>query len=232
MDEAEWLACADPQPMLAFLRGTASDRKLRLFAVACVRRVWRLVGRERSRWAVGIAELVADEKLGGDSLGRAYANAGTAPWPADTEAEHEAVVAARYTARAAAGTAARRAAAHVVRALRLSNGDTNDAEATATREVLGLLRCVFGNPFREPADEPSWLTPDIRLMARVAYDSRLREGQGGALRPFEVAALADALEEVGCPEAAILEHLRGPGPHVRGCHALDAVLGKGRWPPC
>jgi hypothetical protein len=42
MTEAEWLACDDPQRMLAFLgrtrrRSAASDRKLRLFAAACVR---------------------------------------------------------------------------------------------------------------------------------------------------------------------------------------------------
>ena len=35
MAESEWLTCTDPTPMLAFLRGRASDRKLRLFAAAC-----------------------------------------------------------------------------------------------------------------------------------------------------------------------------------------------------
>jgi hypothetical protein len=38
--------------------------------------------------------------------------------------------------------------------------------------------------------------------------------------------LADALEDAGCTDADLLGHLRSPGPHVRGCWAVDLVLGK------
>ena len=38
--------------------------------------------------------------------------------------------------------------------------------------------------------------------------------------------LADALQDAGCEDAAILTHLRGDAPHVRGCWALDLILGK------
>jgi hypothetical protein len=38
--------------------------------------------------------------------------------------------------------------------------------------------------------------------------------------------LADALEGAGCDNPDLLGHLRGPGPHVRGCWALDLLLGK------
>jgi hypothetical protein len=38
--------------------------------------------------------------------------------------------------------------------------------------------------------------------------------------------LADALEESGCDNADILGHLRGDGDHVRGCWAVDLILGK------
>ena len=41
-----------------------------------------------------------------------------------------------------------------------------------------------------------------------------------------LAVLADALEESGCTEQAILDHLRGPGSHCRGCWAVDLVLAK------
>jgi hypothetical protein len=50
MTEAEWLACADPRPMVEFLRGKASDRKLRLFASdCCVRLDYALAAQVRSR---------------------------------------------------------------------------------------------------------------------------------------------------------------------------------------
>jgi hypothetical protein len=41
-----------------------------------------------------------------------------------------------------------------------------------------------------------------------------------------IAFTADALEDAGCTDAELLAHLRGPGPHVRGCSARNLVLSK------
>src|ERR1700716_1201182 len=78
MTEAEWLACTDPQPMLEFLRGKAGDRKLRLFAVACCRRIWHLLAEEWSRQAGGLVEKHADGMCSDEQLEEAAKRAGWA----------------------------------------------------------------------------------------------------------------------------------------------------------
>jgi hypothetical protein len=56
MTEAEWLACADPGPMLESLQGMTSERKLALFAAACCRRAWHVKTDEPSRDGVEVVE--------------------------------------------------------------------------------------------------------------------------------------------------------------------------------
>jgi hypothetical protein len=83
-----------------------------------------------------------------------------------------------------------------------------------------LARDVVGNPFRHVIVKRSWLKwgdGTILNLARSIYDERAFD---------RLAVLADALEDAGCDDAAILGHLRGPGPHVRGCWVLDWILGK------
>ena len=88
----------------------------------------------------------------------------------------------------------------------------------------GLLRDVFGNPFRPVRLKRVWRTPDVLALAQAAYDERRLPS--GELEPARLAVLADALEEAGCTDAAALAHLRSAGPHVRGCDVVDALLGK------
>jgi hypothetical protein len=53
-----------------------------------------------------------------------------------------------------------------------------------------------------------------------------RELPNGHLDGHRLAVLADALEEAGA-DGELVEHLRGPGPHYRGCHVVDLILQKG-----
>jgi len=67
VDEAEWLTCNDPEPMLEFVRGKLSERKLRLFACACCRRIEHLLTKD-GRKAIRAAERFADGLLGSEEL--------------------------------------------------------------------------------------------------------------------------------------------------------------------
>jgi hypothetical protein len=58
--EADWLSFTQPITMLDLLRGKASDRKLRLFAIGCCRRIWPHIVDERSRRAVELSALDVD----------------------------------------------------------------------------------------------------------------------------------------------------------------------------
>jgi hypothetical protein len=222
MTEAEWLECNDPTPMLEFLREKASDRKLRLFAVACCRRVWHLLVDERSREAVEVAERFADGAATDQELEDAKRNA----WEFSLHIVHEderffdldqnALDAADAPAWAAEwsvdygseyGGCPLRVVVATQRALGTAEGNTQ----------ADLVHCIFSNPFRAVAVDPGWLTPGVVEVARTIYEDRAFD---------RMPELADALEEAGCANADILAHCRGPGPHIRGCWMVDLLLGK------
>src|SRR5262249_2368797 len=82
-----------------------------------------------------------------------------------------------------------------------------------------LLREVFGNPYRHVPVDPLWLCQGegcVAELARVLYEEERFE---------DLPILGDALEEAGCTDGALLDHCRRPDGHVRGCWALDTVLG-------
>jgi hypothetical protein len=64
MTEQKWLSCTDPVPMLEYLRDRTTDRKLRLFAVACCRNIWHLL----SNWKRQVVEYAEQRADGQDKL--------------------------------------------------------------------------------------------------------------------------------------------------------------------
>jgi hypothetical protein len=253
MTESEWWSCREPREMLMLLerRGRASDRKLRLFACACCRRAWHLLLDERSRRAVEIAEQWADGLSSQDELVAAYsANEALRDglptgWP----------VILRQEGLASAAAAAAHAASSEAASLGDANGETSgfhphyEARAAADRAARALaltgkagqdllaahatqgrlLSDIFGPlPFRPlPPVDRTWLDWGeciVRRLAEEAYEQR--ELPAGTLDPTRLAVLADALEDAGCGDE-LLAHLRGPGPHLRGCWVIDALTARG-----
>jgi hypothetical protein len=82
---------------------------------------------------------------------------------------------------------------------------------------IEILTDIFGNPFRPVAVDPAWLTSTVVALARGIYEERAFD---------RMPILADALQDAGCDNEDVLDHCRGPGPHVRGCWVVDMLLGK------
>jgi hypothetical protein len=211
VDEKTWDEMSDTGVMLTWLRGSwkTSARKLRLFACAAVRRVWGCLTDPGSRNTVEVAERFAD---------------GLATACQMQEAVRQAT---RATAVTPASMAAYFAAAGDYLGCVACVTETATYPGPAYAAQGGLLRDVFGNPFRGlPAVAPSvlrWQDGLVVRLARAAYDERVLPE--GLLDSARLAVLADALEEAGC-DASLLGHLRSPGPHTRGCHVVDLVLGR------
>jgi hypothetical protein len=80
-----------------------------------------------------------------------------------------------------------------------------------------LLRDIFGNPFRPVTLDPAWRTSTVLALATGIYNEKAFD---------RMPTLADALMDAGCSNEDILNHCRGPGPHSRGCFAVDLILGR------
>jgi hypothetical protein len=98
------------------------------------------------------------------------------------------------------------------------------ARPEAYRPFCGFLRDLFLTPPRPSSFAAEWRSPITALLAHTAYEERTLPS--GYLEPARLAILSDALEDTGCTDDTILAHLRSPGPHIRGCWALDLILGK------
>jgi hypothetical protein len=234
-------------------RTSAGRRRLRLFACSCCRRFWHLFTDPRARRAVEVAERFADGRASPDELAAAGQSAGDAersamdrireltggrgwsgPLPADLETAHydRATAAAAVAASATAGLAkaAEAAALQCVMAAGVGRErweDGRPVQHAVEAMQCDLLREMFGNPFHPASLAPAvltWNDATVVRLAQAAYDER--QMPEGTLDNGRLLVLADALEEAGCRSEDILDHFRGPGPHVRGCWVVDLLLGR------
>jgi hypothetical protein len=221
MTEAEWLACTDPAPMLGLLHGKASERKLRLFACAFARLIIaRVYFGDVVRWPVETAERYADGLASLEELWSQHSQTrhgvrdmqrfGFELLGIQGEPPRDYLLAARATEPSLSGLEQRLC-------------DVMSWKETVPLAPV-LLREIFGNPFRPGALDATWLTPTVTGLATAAYDERALPS--GELDRQRLAVLADGLEDAGCADADLLGHLRGDGPHVRGCWAVDRILAR------
>jgi hypothetical protein len=215
MTEDQWLACTDSAEMQWFLKNSGrlgkkgSERKLRLFGCACVRRIWYLLKKRKkaaaNRVSIEKAERFADGLATEEELHRAYFAAGpTARCPSGPNA----FFAAMYSMSMAAKEAG----------VRRADWSTDYPAELATQSHL--FRDIFGNPFRRVKLNQSWVKRNdgkVLKMARSIYEERAFD---------QLPILADALEEAGCNNRDILAHCRQSGEHVPGCWVIDLLLGK------
>jgi hypothetical protein len=216
--EAEWFTSVNGARMIEVVREKGSDRIWRLLAVACVRRVESQLRDPRSRKALDVAERFADGTATIDELSAARALAESAAHQASRD-EWEDEVRAKFQIDAAyeAVCAAKKAA----RAALICVNPIVAWDSIPDGLLLpDLIREIFGAPFQWVTFDPSCLSGDntaVKSLAAEIYDRRTFD---------RFPDLANALEHRGCHESSILGHLRSPGPHVRGCWALDLILGK------
>jgi hypothetical protein len=245
MTEAEWLASDDPEKMLLAIRDRASDRKMRLFGLACYQQIAHWATDERSRAAVAFADQFVEVGLGrrrGVAAVRVAAEAVCRQADTDVSqcvdvaqsreklryanAVHAAVATleadAWFSAHLTSGFASNAIgwdAAMKVQRDEPQPPEYEEAQFAEKARQANLLRDIFASlPFRAVVISPSWLRANdgaVIQLARTIYDERAFD---------RLPVLADALEDAGCDDADLLAHCRGPAPHVRGCWVLDLLL--------
>lgn len=248
MTQAKWQTSQDPSPMLEVIRDESKVRKAWLCAIAFCRRIERYMTDARCRQAFAASEQFVEEAAA-DYASRFSKGPGDVgpnrndEWRRAYDAKNEAMAAHRYLDAVVAQAVCAlpfnfNAGTPNMEAIRVARNSADVMGELATddpeRDRLVydtarldeqlhqaiIVRCIFGDPFRPVVVDPAWLTWNggtVVQLAQVIYDERAFD---------RLPILADALKDASCQDAAILDHCRGLGPHVRGCWVVDLVLGK------
>lgn len=222
-DSGQWRTSIEPDELLILLHdhGKPSQRNLRLFSCACVRRVWNRLATVRSgRKAVELAEEFADGRASAKALLSASARSENARFVPRIPKERNAAWSAALCASPVMD------ALGITRTAAWASAYASRSPSRIERPFQAeLLRDVFANPFDAPDASPMSLRTDRAILdlARMAYESR--KMPSGRLFLSTLRRLADALERAGCTDVRILSHCRESRIHVRGCWVIDLILG-------
>jgi hypothetical protein len=224
MTEDEWLECNNLRSLLSIFYDKGTQRKKWLFALACCRPIWHLLPDICREIVVAVERFVEKEAR-----------------PADLVALLDGFDPDRVAlGNLPGGNQAAQAIGQLVSQWRWrSVSDDNrymvDGVCRSSAEALAksipwamarssqaeLLKDITGNPFHPPL----LLLPDV-----VAWNDRtvpkIAAGIYAEYAFERMPILHDALLDAGCTDEALLSHCRTPEGHVRGCWALDLILGK------
>ena len=233
MTEAAWLACTFSTPMFEWLReqGLGSHRQRLLLGLACCRQVMHLMSAAGSM-AVEVAERFFAGSATEAERWEAFDDAGLAMDESDDLRRHKADWCA-YRVVQLAGEEGRPASWHDDLAAMIAQTAPEAFAWTGTAwdeailnvhraEIAGLVRDVFGNPFRPPPPlfpaALGWNDGTVPRIAQGIYADRA---------PERLPVLADALLDAGCHNDELVQHFRSGGPHViPGCWGVDLILGR------
>ncbi len=228
MTEQEWLNCTDPAPMLEFVQGKVSDRKLRHIMVDYAHALLTWHHDAATREVITILDRYAEGRIAGEGLydalrpfaascqvlvdeGYPWSVQGARPLHAHVES------AACWLIRRFLPPEVTVSGLSDLSGLRLSPKDADILDyfqwlvCETLRDVVGIAT------FRPVTFKAAWRTPAVVATAEGIYQDRAFD---------RMPILADALQDAGCDSADILGHCRSDGPHVRGCWVIDLLLGK------
>jgi hypothetical protein len=213
MTEKEWFACEDWTLILNFLENRASQRKLLLSNLALCRALAPIIRDKQCIRAMNVLESIADGTVSENDQNEAqnWARSSLSQCPQSNRASYFARCAVYNLTLVEHDHAVLSQAGNYIAALDATEKNKSDL---MERGISGL-RCV--NCYHPITPNPSWLTSTVIALAQQMYDS-----QDFTAMPI----LADALQDASCDNPQILEHCRGPGPHVRGCFVVDLCLNK------
>lgn len=270
MTETDWLYSVDSRKMLEFLHNKVGrpllnqyltrqqlERKIRLFLVACARRVWHQFSDERSKTAIEVVERYADGLATRDELEKAH----SAAVDANREAclthaangwakTHIAYVAADLAVEASyvtflrlgftsclngasdavSATAQHWNAPHFDREVPGGPGDRSELTEEVVEQLQRQESAVQADSLRDIFGNPfhsAAISPSWLAWIEGAA-AKLTQAIYDARRFDDLPILADALEEAGCTDPTVLAHCREPGLHIRGCWVLDLVRSRKR----